>query len=214
MIKLYGIFPSRTNRPMWALEELEIPYEFYQLDFAAGEPRSSYFLTLNPAGKVPVLEDDGLILSESGAICSYLGDKYPDSGLTPAAGTRERGQYDQWILFVQSELEQPMWTKAKHKFALPREHRVPEINPTAEWEFQQVAAVLSQGLGNREFIVADRFTMADIMIAHTLGWAKIAGYELKQSNLTIYADRLMARPAVSRMFDKEKLSLPKDRTLN
>ncbi len=214
MLKIYGVFPSRTNRALWALEELEVPYQFYQLDFSQGESRSAYFLQLNSAGKVPVLQDGELIISESGAICNYLGDIHPESGLTPAPGTSQRAKYDQWMFFVQSELEQPLWTRAKHKFALPKEYRMPEINSTAVWEFQQALNIFAAGLGDSEFIVADRFTMADIMLTHTLGWAKVANLNIGHSNLIEYADRNLARPAVTRMFKKERLPLPKEKTLN
>jgi glutathione S-transferase len=198
----------------WALEELAVPYEFYQLDFTAGDSRSPYFLKLNPGGKIPVLQDGDLVITESGAILNYLGDKYPESGLTPAAGSAARAKYDQWMFFVQSELEQPMWTKAKHKFALPKAHRIEGLNPTAEWEFQQAAAILSMGLGDNEFIVTDRFTMADIMITHTLGWARVAHFEIAQKNLLEYANRNLARPAVTRMVNAKGMPLPSQQVAN
>ncbi|MBX2869500.1 MAG: glutathione S-transferase family protein [Acidiferrobacterales bacterium] len=207
MLKLFGLYPSRSNRVQWALEESGAPYEFYHLDFAAGESKSPEFLALNPGGKIPVLQDGELVLTESGAICSYLGDKFPDTGLTPAAGTEERAKYDQWMFFVQSELEQPMWTKAKHKFAIPKKYRVEGLGATVEWEFQQALAVLSGGIGDKQCILGDQFTMADIMICHTLGWARIANFEIEQSNVVSYMERQLARPAVARMADKERRPL-------
>ncbi len=209
MLKLFGLFPSRSNRVHWALEEIGAPYEFYHLDFAAGEAQSSVFLALNPGGKIPVLQDGELTLTESGAICNYLGDKYSDSGLVPESGSQLRAVYDQWMFFVQSELEQPMWTKAKHKFAIPKTYRVAGINPTAEWEFSKAVEVLSKGLGENDCILGDTFSMADIMISHTLGWAKIANFEIEQENVRAYLDRQLSRPAVARMAEKERLSLPK-----
>ncbi|MGB5707184.1 MAG: glutathione S-transferase family protein [Arenicellales bacterium] len=209
MLKLYGRFQTRSNRAHWALEELQVPYEFYQLDFAAGDSRSALFLKLNPGGKIPVLQDGDLVISESGAICNYLGDKFSDSGLTPPGGTAGRAKYDQWMFFVQSELEQPMWTKAKHKFALPKAQRIEGLSPTVEWEFDRAAEILSRGLGQNEFILGGRFTMADIMITHTLGWARVAKFEIRHQNLLDYADRNLARPAVTRMANKKGLPLPK-----
>jgi glutathione S-transferase len=208
MLKLFGRFPTRSNRAHWALEELGVPYEFYQIDFSAGDTVSSFFLNMNPGGKVPVLQDDDLIISESGAICNYLGEKFPESELTPRGGTPERAKYDQWMFFVLSELEQPMWTRAKHKFALPKAQRVDGLTPTVEWEFQRAAEILSRGLGENEFILGDQFTMADIMITHTLGWARVANFEIDQQNLLDYADRNFTRPAVTRMANKKGMPLP------
>jgi len=207
MLKLYGLFPSRSNRVQWALEEIGAPYAFYHLDFAAGESQSPAFLALNPGGKIPVLHDGELLLTESGAICSYLGDKFPDSGLAPEPKSQLRAVYDQWMFFVQSELEQPMWTKAKHKFAIPKEYRVAGIDPTTAWEFSKAVDILSKGLDKNEYILGDAFSMADIMICHTLGWAKIAKFEIEQENVLAYLDRQLSRPAVGRMAEKERLSL-------
>lgn len=214
MLTLYGRFPTRSNRAHWALEELEVPYTFYQVDFAAGDTDSPAFRSLNPGGKIPVLTDGDLVLTESGAICNYLGDRHPASGLTPSPGSPDRARYDQWMFFAQSELEQPLWTKAKHKFVLPREWRVKGLEDTVAWEFQRAAEVLSKGLGGNEFIVGDRFTMADIMLTHTLGWAKAANMEIRQRNLLDYANRNFGRPAVNRMAKRRGQPLPGGREIH
>ena len=214
MLTLYGRFPSRSNRAHWALEELEVPYTFYQVDFAAGDTDSPAFRSLNPGGKVPVLTDGDLVLTESGAICNYLGDRHPALGLTPSPGSPDRARYDQWMFFAQSELEQPLWTKAKHKFVLPREWRVKGLEDTVAWEFQRAAEVLAKGLGDNEFIVGDRFTMADIMLTHTLGWAKAANMEIRQRNLLDYANRNFGRPAVNRMAKRRGQPLPEGREIH
>lgn len=206
MITLYGKYPTRSNRVQWALEELEVPYTFSEIDFAAGDTASDAFKHLNPAGKIPVLQDDDLVITESGAICTYLGDKFPESELTPTTGTRERAKYNQWMIFVQAELEQPMWTKAKHKFALPKERRVGGLDDTVSWEFARAADLLSTGLGDNEFLVGDRFTMADIMASHTLGWAKIAHFDIDHENLSNYLERNVSRPAYGRMATKETVA--------
>ncbi|MYH89518.1 MAG: glutathione S-transferase family protein [Gammaproteobacteria bacterium] len=214
MLTLYGRFPTRSNRVHWALEELEVPYTFYQVDFAAGDTDSPAFRSLNPGGKIPVLTDGDLVLTESGAICNYLGDRHPASGLAPSPGSPDRARYDQWMFFAQSELEQPLWTKAKHKFVLPKEWRVKGLEDTVAWEFQRAAEVLTKGLGDNEFIVGDRFTMADIMLTHTLGWAKAANMEIRQRNLLDYANRNFGRPAVNRMAKCRGQPLPGGREIH
>ena len=205
MIKLYGSFPSRSNRVMWALEELEQPYDFIEIDFAAGDAGSDEFLALNPAGKVPVLVKDDLVLTESGAICTYLGDCFPDKNLTPTAGSNDRAKYGQWMYFAQSELEQPLWTKAKHKFALPKEYRVADINAATEYEFSKALDLLSQGLSNQEFMLGDQFSMVDIMITHTLIWARNARMDLVHDNLKAYMKKNLSREACQRLKEKERI---------
>jgi len=210
MIKLYGFMRSRSNRPHWALEELEVPYEFYQLDFSKGDNRSNFFLSLNSAGKMPVLEDGDLVLTESAAICNYLGEKFPEKGLTPAAGTREKALYDQWMFFILCELEQPLWTKGKHTFAIPEKVRVPAILDTALWEFEKAVKLASDGLGEKEFMVGDQFTMVDICLAHTMIWATKFEFPVPHPNLMAHMDRMMKRPSFERMLKCKQLEIPRD----
>ncbi|MEM7194439.1 MAG: glutathione S-transferase family protein [Pseudomonadota bacterium] len=205
MITLYGTYPSRSNRAQWVLEELELPYRFVVLDFAAGDAHSDTFRALNPAGKIPVLQHEDLTLTESGAICNYLATLKPEAGLMPSGDSAMRAKYDQWMFFAQTELEQPMWTKAKHKFALPREYRVDGLGATTAFEFSTALDILSAGLGDQEFILGGQFTAADIMLTHTLGWAKIARFKIEHDNVNNYISRNLARPAVARMDGHERI---------
>ncbi|MDJ0653094.1 MAG: glutathione S-transferase family protein [Xanthomonadales bacterium] len=209
MYQLFGFKRSRSDRPMWLLEELGQPYEYYQIDFSRGDNRSDYFLGINPAGKVPALRHDDLTLTESGAICTYLADRHPEAGLIPAAGSPDRGLNDQWVFFALTELEQPLWTAGKHRFALPKEHRIPEIESTAHYEFEKAAALLSQGMGGREFMVADRFTVADIFITHTLNWAVSFKFSIDHPHLQDYLERMNARPARHKAMDAPVLEIPR-----
>jgi glutathione S-transferase len=203
------VIRSRANRPHWALEEIGTPYTYYQLDFTKGDHRSENFLKMNPAGKMPVLVDGDLVLSESGAICNYLGEKFPESKLTPPSGTHDRAHYDQWMMFVLTELEQPLWTNGKHRFALPEAWRVPRVLETATFEFARAADVLSKGLGQREFLVGNSFTMADILAAHTLRWAVVFEFELAHDNLSAYLARMESRPAFARMREAKTRPFPR-----
>lgn len=209
MIELFGNTASRANRVQWALEELEVPYDFYNIDFAKGDLQSDFFLKLNPAGKVPVLRDGDLVITESAAICNYLGEKFPQKGLVPPGGTPERARYDQWLFFVMTELEQPLWTAGKHKFAIPEAYRVPAIFPTAHWEFERAAKLLSLGLEGKPYILGDRFSMVDIFIAHTLIWAQMFEFSIDYPHLPEYLARLRKRAGLQQIKRKDKLSIPR-----
>jgi glutathione S-transferase len=201
VLTLYGCLKTRSDRVLWALEEKGLPYDFEQIDLFKGEGRSPAFLALNPAGKIPLLKDGDLILTESLAICNYIADRPEDAVLAPLFGSKERTIYDQWCSFVISELEQPLWTISKHKFALPAEWRVPAVIDTARKEFAVAAQLLAQGLGDHEFIVGDKFSVADILIGHTLAWARAFEVLTLQPVVDAYADRLFARPAYVRVRD-------------
>ncbi|HSC75405.1 MAG TPA: glutathione S-transferase family protein [Pseudomonadales bacterium] len=195
MLTLYGLPKTRSDRALWALEEKGTPYKFEYVHLGKGEGRTPEFLALNPAGKIPLLVDGDLIVSESIAICNYIADRCAGKAIAPAFGSNERAHYDQWCSFAISELEQPLWTMAKHKFALPEEKRVPAVMDTARWEFTVAAQRVAKGLEGREFILGKTFSVADILLGHTLKWARAFDVPTEQATVDAYADRLFARPA-------------------
>jgi|JI10StandDraft_1071094.scaffolds.fasta_scaffold643053_1 glutathione S-transferase len=208
MITIHGMPRSRSTRALWALEEAGLEYVFEPLDAMKGALRSADYLALNPGGKVPTLVDDSgeapFVLTESGAIVTYIGQQVPERGLVPPAGTHAHGHYLQWVCFVISELEQPLWTISKHSFALPEKLRVPDIKPTATKEFARAVGVLAQGLEGREYLVGDTFTMADVLAAHTLVWAtRMYQLELPES-VAAYGQRMRSRPALARAIAREE----------
>ena len=176
------------------------------IDFIKGEHKTPEYLAINPGGKVPAVKIDDLLMTESGAITTYLCDLHPDSGFIPAVGTADRARYEQWSYFALCELEQGLWSIGKHRFALPESQRVSEVIKTAEWEFQQAAVLLSEGLGDKQYILGDSFSGADILLAHTLLWAVAFKQPLEHKNLQAYLERCTERPAFVRAKEKEAIN--------
>lgn len=206
MLTVYGCPATRATRATWALEEAGASYEYVKVDLMKGGGRKPPFIELNPAGKVPALGDDDFVLTESAAIVTYVGDKFPASRLTPAHGSKERALYNKWCFYVIGELEQPLWTIAKHTFALPEQHRVGEVIGTAKWEFTVALKALDKQFGGGPFILGEQFTAADILIGHTLGWALRREMPIDSERLRAYADRVLARPARQRAQEREAQS--------
>ncbi len=204
MIKVYGFRNTRSLRALWALEEVGAPYEYVSVDLLKGEGRKPPFIDINPSGKVPAIVNGDLVLTESAAIISYVGEQRPESGLIPFQGSRERALYDKWCFFVIGELEQPLWAIAKHCFVLPEKYRVPAMVDTAAWEFSNAARVLDMELGDKPHILGERFTGADILIGHTLAWARVVTkVPLGSERLDAYANRMLGRPAFGRARARE-----------
>lgn len=203
MITLYGFPNSRSLRATWTLEELGLSYAYRHVDLGRGEGQSEAFLARHPDGKVPVLEDGELSLFESGAICRYLAERYGEPGGLLPATIEERARVDQWLFFIIGELEQPLWTQAKHKFALPGEQRIPAVLPTAAWEFQRALAALERRFDGEGWLVGDRFTLGDLLLTHTLTWAVQFKMRLSPA-LTAYRERVAARPALARAAARER----------
>ena len=195
-MKLYGYRNGRTLRALWALEEVGAPYEYVEVDVIRGEGQTEWFLAINPAGKVPVLTDDDLTLSESAAICLHLADKYPEAKLLPALQTKARSDCYKWISFILTELDAPLWTIAKHRFVLPADRRVSGAIDTAIWEFGRNVDLLAGALAQRAYL-CDSLSVADILAGHTLLWASSARLSIP-SDLATYLETLTAREALAR----------------
>ena len=170
-MKLYGRGASRSFRAVWALKEagLEFEYESTQLLDDVTEE----YLALNSQGKVPTLVDGDLVLTESAAILNYVGRKAVDKALMPL-NDHEQAQFDEMCFFIMAELEQPLWTLVKHRFALPEPYRR-DVVETAAFEFNKAQSALTFLLRNRTHAATDRFTMADVLLAQTLAWAESSG---------------------------------------
>jgi glutathione S-transferase len=198
-MKLYFAPRTRAIRPRWLLEELGVPYELVRLDRAKGEHKTPEYLKIHPHGAVPALVDGDLTLIESAAICMYLADKFSEKGLAPPPGTPERGSYYQWVVYAVATMEPPILSYFLNRVMLPEERRSAEKVEQAQKDFIEVARVLSPAIAGKEFLVAGRFSVADLMVSSMLGWAAMIGLlsndfpDIKQ-----YSKRLAERPACRR----------------
>lgn len=197
-MKLYGTKNTRSFRCVWAAEEVGLNYEYIEIALGSTETNGSQteaYKKLNFQGKVPTFCDDSVTLTESAAIVNYIAKTCPDKNLIPEDNSPERALYDQLCFFVLSDLEQPLWTNGKHRFAIPKNYRVAEVLPTTHWEFTKSQKALLSLIGEEaEFALGERFTMADILISHTLNWAESFKFEIIPS-LLAYKNRHYARPA-------------------
>jgi glutathione S-transferase len=193
-MKLYGFGPTRSLRALWGLKELGIPFEFEQVDLRAGAHQRPEFLRLNPAGKVPVLVDGDLVLSESAAIVLYLAEKYPEKKLLPA-DLATRAHVYRWVMFAMTELEPPLWRITRHTALLPEAKRLPADVALAREDFTRMATVLERHMEGRAFIVGNSLTAADCVTAYLIDWANEQGLVEGAPNLRAYLERMYGRPA-------------------
>ena len=160
-------------RAHWMAHELGLDYEPKLIGSRTGETRTEAFRALNPKGKIPVLEDDEFVLTESVAIVTYLGDTYGgDSGLIPAANTIERARYNEWCAFIQMELDaHTLYVLRKHRDLAGRYGKAPAAVATAIEGFQTQVQVADAALRETDYLVGNRFTAADIIMTTTSKWA-------------------------------------------
>lgn len=200
MITLYGSGQSRSFRALWALEEAELSYEYKSIKLGSAEEGGSQTAAhrqLNPQGKAPVLVHNKHVINESGAIINYIASLAPEVKLIPNDDLILRAYYDEICFFTLSDLEQSLWTYGKHSFALPKAQRVKEVRVTAHWEFAKSVNALDHYVSGKTYIVGEQFSMADILVAHTLQWANKVKFDMPES-LLAYANTLYEREACQR----------------
>ena len=202
-MKLYGSKNSRSLRCTWALEEVGASYDYQHVWLMKGEGQSPAFKAINPAGKIPVLSDGDMTLTESVAIVMYVAEKFPDAALMPT-DAKQRAEAFRWIFFVVTEVEAHLWAIAQHRFALPEDKRVPAVEATCVWQLQREFRVLEKFLSARPFISGDRFTAADILVTHCLTWALSAKLDGVGQACLAYIERMKQRPAFARAVARER----------
>jgi len=180
MITLYGTPQTRSFRVLWALEEAKVDYDYQKVALGSSADngtQTNNYKKLNFQGKVPSLIHNDLVINESAAILNYIGQLKPETHLIPTT-IDARAQYDELCFFVMSDLEQPLWTLTKHQRLIPQELKIIDIRKVSDWEFARSISALTHYIGTNEFAIANTFTMADILIAHTLRWATAYEFEV------------------------------------
>jgi glutathione S-transferase len=207
MLKLYGFSKvnaiarghTRDLRVLWALEEMQLPFQLAGMDHPAHDLNTEAYRRLSPFEQIPAIDDDGLVLSESAAIVVYLANKC--GRLIPAGGAGE-AQVLRWCFAAMNTVEPPLlgllvlnWTSpADGSCAKHREFMVGWVH--------RVLGNLERWLAGRTFVAIDDFTVADILMAHVLrsgihDEALLAPYPA----VVAYRDRCLARPAWRRTFE-------------
>lgn len=176
MLKLYGGARSRASIVRWYLEELAVPYEYVLLDLQAGEHRQPGFLSINPMGKVPAIQDGDFKLWESGAILLYLAEKHDPS----VTSLEQRAAIAQWVVFANATLGPGVFVEAT------REKEMPRLMPP-----------LNERLGQQPFLMGEQFGAADVAVGSLLAYMPMMlkiGFDDYEA-IADYVKRLSERPA-------------------
>ncbi|MFM2287189.1 MAG: hypothetical protein RL684_332 [Pseudomonadota bacterium] len=190
-MKFYWARNSRAFRIAWLLEELGQPYERIVIDIRQPvAERPAQFLAVSPLGKVPALEDGEARLTDSGAICLWLAERFPEAGLAPPPGTAARARFLQWLLFTNTSVEPAMAEKFSGMEPRPSSHG---------WgSYDSVLAQFRQGLAEGPWILGTQFTSADVLLGTGAHFLIQFGLAKGDAVLEAYVARCQARPAFQR----------------
>jgi len=174
------------------LEEIGQPYRTELLDYDTTMKAAAY-LAINPMGKVPAIRHGDIVVTEAAAICAYLADEFPEARLAPPAGGRLRGPYYRWLFFAAGPVE-AAWTNKAMGFVVPQGRE----RMMGYGRFEDVVNALEGAVSQREYLVGDSFTAADVYVGSGIGFGMQFGTIEKRPAFDQYWRRLSARPAALR----------------
>ncbi|SFG31261.1 glutathione S-transferase family protein [Neptunomonas qingdaonensis] len=197
MITIYGSPKSSAGRCFWCLEEAGVTYETKSIDFRASEHKSEAFLKINRNGKVPALVDGDFSIWESLAINNYIADAYKPELLGTTA--QERGLISQWSIWSVADLQVPMIDAFIQLVFVPEPHRNADIIAKAFEKIPVMLSTLEEELEGKEFLVADRFTLADLNVSFVVGICDDIKFDLAEyKNINEWRSRIANRDGAKR----------------
>lgn len=195
MIELYHCVDARSFRALWALEEMGLPYRLHLLPFPPRIHQPDY-LALNPLGTIPLMIDGEVRMTESAAIPQYLATRYGPTPLAVGVDEPEYGLWLDWLHRSEATLTFPQTIVLRYTRLEPEARRNQQAaDDYAQWFLSRLRHV-TRALGDREWLCAGRFTMADLCVGYALLFARTLNLDHKFSpEVAAYWDRLSARPA-------------------
>jgi glutathione S-transferase len=186
-LTLYTNPMSRGRIARWMLEELGQPYEAVILGF--GPPMKGEYRALNPMGKVPTVTHGNRVVTECGAICTYLADAFPDAGLMPD----DRARFYRWMFFGAGPLEAAVTDKALGVVVPPEKSGF-----VGYGSFDLMVDALDRGVAEHPYLCGEAFSAADVYVGAQVGWGMQFGTLPARDGFVAYWNRLKDRPAYLR----------------
>ena len=213
MITLH-YFPGNASLiPHLLLEELGVPFELALVDRANQAHKQPAYLELNPNGLIPVLveprPEGELVLYETAAICLYLLDAHPGSGLAPAHGTVARAHFDKWLVWLTNTLQATLIIYFYPERWADDAAAIAQVKAHAEARIGVMLDQLDAQLVRHAWLLGDDFSAVDLYALVLCRWTRgMARPARSLPHLGPWLQRLLARPAVQRAFAREGLTAP------
>jgi glutathione S-transferase len=200
VITVHHLNNSRSQRILWLLEELEIPYRIEKYQRLSPIPLAPPELkAVHPLGKSPVMTDGAHTIAESGAIVEYILERYGAGRLRPERGSDDHVRYTEWMHYAEGSAMLPFLL---HLYAGFLGDAAAPLKPRIDSEIANHLSYVSAAVDGREFIVGNGLTGADIQIAFVLEVAQASGFLKAYPALETYLSHLQARPAYKRAIEK------------
>ena len=209
MLTLHYYPGNASLAPHCLLSEAGAPFELALVDRDAGAQRSAAYLRLNPNGRIPTLVDGDLVVYETAAVVLHLVDRFPEAELAPAVGTKERSLFYRWLAHLSCSVQPEM-----RPYFYPEQHvedpaHAGDVKRTAERRLGEMFARIDAQLGAGPFLLGERYSAVDPYLLMLVRWGR--GWKQpprELPNLGKHAERVLARPAIARTFEREGLKAP------
>lgn len=191
-IQIYGAPVGSSFRPHWMLHELGLEYERMPLDMTKGEHKQPAYLAVNPAGQVPTMVYDGMVLTESAAIVHYLAEKHAPEMFGPM-NAESHAQLLRWQLFTLLNINPNFTTLALKNWGMPQGEAA---EAKAHDNLKRYLPVLEQWLSGKDYMIGGDFTVADVVCRSTFNYAEFVQYDLSAyPAISSWMARCASRPA-------------------
>jgi glutathione S-transferase len=198
-MRLYHQPRSRSTRVLWLAEEAGAPLDVVVI--AREEKFTDDYRKMHPLNRSPAyVEDDGAVF-ESAALVLHLADRHPEAGLIAEPGSYARALQYQWCFFAMTELEAPLIDAAREMWKEEGEPDAAHME-AARARFARGAAVVEAAVADHDYLVADAFSVADIIVCGVLSFARTAEITKLPAGLVPYVDALESRPARLRAYTR------------
>ena len=202
MLRVHHLRVGRALFTLWLIEELGLEYELITYDRNPKTRRAPPELrAVHPLGKSPLIEDDGLLLSESGAIAAYLVEHYdPEGRLAPPAGDKNaRAKWMQWLHYAEGSAVLPVMMRL---LLASEQGEAKRIDAFSSAEVTLQLDYITHQLGDKDFLLGDSLQAPDIGVGFVISMAKNLGLTTGYPMLEAYLKRLTSRPAFKSAVEK------------
>jgi glutathione S-transferase len=194
---------SRARMIHWMLEEVGAPYRVELVNLTKGEQKLPAFLAVNPMGKLPAIVHRGVVITETGAICTYLADAFPAAGLAPRLDDPARGTYLRWMFFGAGCVDPGMIDRMLQR-------PVPERSAALGYgTYQSMSDVLEKAITPGPYILGSKFSAVDVYIGSQINFGTMTKALDPRPSFAAYAARLAQRPAFKRFMEQTDQMLEK-----
>lgn len=191
MLTIYHVTGTRSVRTLWLCYELALEFDLVSIDFSREYRDTPEWRSISPAGKVPALRDGELTMFESGAMQSYLLERYGQGRLQPPPGTAQSARFHQWCWFAEATLTRPI---GLHRILRSGTSESAVLVAEGTRKAQDALAAVEAELQQHAYVLGSEFSAADIMLGYSLGLLEslVNG---SYPACTDYLERVRARPA-------------------